>query len=59
MLVEPACAASFAVLYNGQLKKLMTTNALLKNVRKVVVIVCGGTQVTMAMIDDWKKQLEA
>nr|CAB3265925.1 L-serine dehydratase/L-threonine deaminase-like [Phallusia mammillata] len=58
VLVEPACAASFAVLYNGQINKLMQERVELKNVKKVAVIVCGGTQITIGQLNQWKKEFD-
>jgi len=57
LLVEPACAASLVPFYNGDIDKLMETNDLLKNVKNVTIIVCGGTQVNMDMVDKWKKDM--
>uniref|UniRef100_H2YKU9 L-serine ammonia-lyase n=1 Tax=Ciona savignyi TaxID=51511 RepID=H2YKU9_CIOSA len=56
ILVEPACAASIAVLYNGKLKQLVASNPLLANVKKVVLIVCGGSGVTIDMLNGWKEK---
>ena len=48
-LVEPSCAASLAIIYNGMLNKLD-----LPNVRKVAVVVCGGTGVNMSLLKQWQ-----
>uniref|UniRef100_H2XNN8 L-serine ammonia-lyase n=2 Tax=Ciona intestinalis TaxID=7719 RepID=H2XNN8_CIOIN len=55
ILVEPACAASIAVLYNGKLKELASSNPKLGNVKKVVLVVCGGSGVTIEMLKNWKQ----
>jgi L-serine/L-threonine ammonia-lyase len=49
-LVEPACGASLAVLYDRP--------ELLANFRAVVVIVCGGIVVDLEKLYEWKKMLD-
>lgn len=48
-LVEPSCAASLAIIYNGMLNKLNLPNA-----KKVAVVVCGGNGVNMALLKQWQ-----
>lgn len=55
MLVEPACGAALAAVYSGVLKKLQQDGKL-NNVKSAVIIVCGGSSVTMELLDKWKTQ---
>lgn len=52
LLVEPACGVSAAVCYDGRLKRLLP--ALLPESR-VVIVVCGGSQVTVEMVGEWRE----
>lgn len=47
ILVEPACGASLAALYNGC--------DVLKDKQNIVVIVCGGVGVTMEQLEKWRR----
>lgn len=47
---EPACAASLAALYTGRIKDLQP--------KSVVVIVCGGSVVSLADLLRWQKEFE-
>jgi len=49
-MVEPACGASLAVLYDR--------SEVLKNAKTVVVIVCGGIVVNLEKLYEWKKLLD-
>ncbi len=49
LLVEPACGASLAALYNPV--------ELLKNKKCILVIVCGGAGVTISKLQEWKQKL--
>jgi len=49
LLVEPACGAALAAIY----KK----DAMLKNKKNVLVIVCGGVGVTISQLIAWSEQL--
>ncbi|MDQ2949983.1 MAG: pyridoxal-phosphate dependent enzyme [Acidobacteriota bacterium] len=49
VLVEPACGASLAVLYDR--------NAILEPFRRVLIIVCGGATATVEQIQTWAAQL--
>ena len=53
MMVEPACGAAVAVAYNGErLHKLLNN---LSSESRVVLIVCGGSDVSFAQIEEWKR----
>ncbi|MFH1116950.1 MAG: pyridoxal-phosphate dependent enzyme [Pseudomonadota bacterium] len=49
VLVEPACGASLAAVYDGA--------EPLAGRRPIVVIVCGGAGVSIELINEWKKKL--
>lgn len=51
VLVEPACGASLSLIYN-QLP-------LLQKFSSILMIVCGGSGVTRAMLTDWQKKTGA
>lgn len=54
ILVEPACGVNLALCYGHRLKR-----ALGRPVRpdeKVVMIVCGGSNVSTSMIEQWKQE---
>ena len=46
LLVEPACGAALAILYDQ--------HAILKNFETIVLIVCGGSGVSLALLNEWK-----
>ncbi|WP_457554205.1 pyridoxal-phosphate dependent enzyme, partial [Desulfobacula sp.] len=50
ILVEPACGASLAVLYNPA--------DFLKNKNCILIIVCGGAAVTISQLELWKRELD-
>ena len=52
LLVEPSCGASVAVCYDGKLKELLPA---LNADSKVVVIVCGGSSITMELLAEYKQ----
>jgi L-serine/L-threonine ammonia-lyase len=54
MMVEPACGAALAVVYSGLLGCL----GEVKEGMKVVIVVCGGVNVSLELMDKWKKDYE-
>jgi L-serine/L-threonine ammonia-lyase len=56
LLVEPACGINVGACMNGKLKQLLPD---LKEEDKVVVIVCGGSNVNIDMMAQWKKEMQA
>ena len=50
VLVEPACGASLATLYNPV--------EILKDKKNILAIVCGGAGVTISQLKAWKKELD-
>jgi len=53
MLVETACGVSLAVCYDGRLRKLIPE---LGRDSKVVVVVCGGSNITFEMLAEYKQK---
>ncbi|RMZ91574.1 hypothetical protein DV736_g1183, partial [Chaetothyriales sp. CBS 134916] len=54
ILVEPACGASLALAYDA--KKLRSAFPGLKPDDTVVVVVCGGSGVSLEKLEDWKRE---
>lgn len=52
MLVEPACGASLAVIYSGLLKQVLGE---VREDMKVVVVVCGGSNVGLDLLLKYKQ----
>jgi L-serine/L-threonine ammonia-lyase len=52
MLVEPACGAALATVYEPRIH-----NELLSQYRSVVIVVCGGGAVNLELIGQWKSKL--
>lgn len=50
-LVEPACGASLAMIADR--------SSLLRDFQTVLVVVCGGTGVTLEQLEQWRRQLGA
>lgn len=48
ILVEPACGAALSLLYSKRINPQQYKN--------IVVIVCGGSGVSLQRLEDWKKQ---
>ncbi|NWV36170.1 SDSL protein, partial [Grantiella picta] len=57
MLVQPACGAALAVLYSGRLQRLQSEGRLPTPLASVVVVVCGGSNITTAQLRALKEQL--
>ena len=53
LIVEPACGVSVAVCYDGRLKKLLPH---LNQDSKVVIIVCGGSDITLESLCAFRRQ---
>ncbi|XP_053558128.1 L-serine dehydratase/L-threonine deaminase [Bombina bombina] len=57
MLVEPACGAALAVVYSNILGKLQQQGKLSSHLSSIVIIVCGGNNITLAQLSRLKEQL--
>jgi len=54
MLVEPACGVNVALCYGQRLKKAL--GRPVRRDEKVVIVVCGGNNVTAGLIEGWKRE---
>lgn len=57
MLVEPACGAALAAVYSGILGRLQAEGRLSPSLAPVVVIVCGGNNISSQQLQELKTQL--
>lgn len=53
-LVELACGVNLALCYGGRLDKALGRKVMPDD--KVVIIVCGGSNVTTAMVEGWRQE---
>ncbi|XP_035291993.1 L-serine dehydratase/L-threonine deaminase-like [Anguilla anguilla] len=58
ILVEPACGAALAAVYSNVLSRLQKEGKLGRNLGPVVVVVCGGNNISLAQLHKLKVQLE-
>lgn len=56
ILVEPACGASVALVYDGRLKRYLKG---FSPESKVVIIVCGGSRIDLQLMEKYKRQFGA
>ncbi|XP_072839772.2 L-serine dehydratase/L-threonine deaminase [Pogona vitticeps] len=57
ILVEPACGATLAVVYGGLVERLQAEGKLSPRLDSLVVIVCGGNNISLAQLQNLKEQL--
>ncbi|KAK3539177.1 hypothetical protein QTP86_028663 [Hemibagrus guttatus] len=57
ILVEPACGAALAAIYFNIIKRLQKENKLSQELGPVVVVVCGGNNISIEQLQRLKKQL--
>lgn len=57
ILVEPACGAALAAVYSDIIKRLQVEGKLAQHLGPVVVVVCGGNNISMEQLQRLKKQL--
>lgn len=59
VLVEPACGAALAAVYSGVIRRLQGEGKLAaaEQLGPVVVVVCGGNNISMEQLRRLKKQL--
>ncbi|KAK6192326.1 hypothetical protein SNE40_003811 [Patella caerulea] len=55
-LVEPACGATLSAIYSNVTQRLQEEGKL-GTVSNALVIVCGGSSVTLELLQKWKKNL--
>ncbi|NIG59670.1 L-serine dehydratase/L-threonine deaminase [Pontoporia blainvillei] len=57
ILVEPACGAALAAVYSNVVQKLQGEGKLCTPLSSLVVIVCGGSNISLAQLPALKEQL--
>lgn len=57
ILVEPACGAALAAVYSGIIKRLRDERKLPQHLGPVVIVVCGGNNISLEQLNKLKKQL--
>lgn len=57
MLVEPACGATLAAVYSKIIQKLQEDGEI-GPVKLALVVVCGGSSVTLSELQKWKEQFD-
>ncbi|XP_067932370.1 serine dehydratase-like [Watersipora subatra] len=57
MLVEPSCGASLAAVYSSVVRRLQTEGKLPEELDNIVVVVCGGSSVTIDVLNQLKSSL--
>ncbi|XP_036077049.1 L-serine dehydratase/L-threonine deaminase isoform X1 [Rousettus aegyptiacus] len=57
VLVDPACGATLAAVYSHVVQKLQREGKLCAPLSSLVVIVCGGSNISLAQLQALKKQL--
>ncbi|XP_021488859.1 L-serine dehydratase/L-threonine deaminase isoform X1 [Meriones unguiculatus] len=57
ILVEPACGAALAAVYSGVVRRLQADGRLQASLTSLVVIVCGGSNISLAQLQALKVQL--
>lgn len=55
-LVSPSAGAALSSVYTGMLSKLQQEGKLPQGKLNVVVVVCGGNEVTLKEVDTWKEK---
>lgn len=53
IMVEVACGIAIAACYNGRLKQLLPD---LRKDSKVVIVVCGGSNVSLEIFEEWSRK---
>lgn len=54
IMVEMACGVNVALCYDGRLEKVLERK--LKREDKVVIVLCGGSNVTVDMLAKWREE---
>ncbi|XP_045152637.1 L-serine dehydratase/L-threonine deaminase [Echinops telfairi] len=57
ILVEPACGAALAAVYSGVVQKLQAEGKLRAPLPSLVIIVCGGSNISLAQLQALKEQV--
>jgi L-serine/L-threonine ammonia-lyase len=57
MLVEPACGVNVALCYGDRLKKGLGRSVKADDI--VVIVLCGGSNTSVDMINAWKQEYDS
>ncbi|KAG8455681.1 hypothetical protein GDO86_001756 [Hymenochirus boettgeri] len=57
ILVEPACGAALAAVYSGHIQRLQQEGSLTTPLDPVVMVVCGGSAISLSQLRELKSQL--
>lgn len=58
-LVDPACGAALSLAYSGRLKEMMRNREISNGYNGYILfIVCGGNDVNLAKLENWKRQFD-
>lgn len=57
VLVEPACGAALAAVYSDVIRRLQDQGKLAQHLGPVVIVVCGGNNISMEELKRLKKRL--
>ena len=57
MMVELTVGVNVPVCYNGLLQKVLGSRKTLSPSSKVVIVVCGGNDITIEMLMSWRKAM--
>lgn len=58
VLIPPSCGAALTAVYCDVIAKLQKSGQLPGNLENVVIIVCGGSEVTLETIKKWKEEFK-
>ena len=58
VLIPPACGAAVSAVYSDVILKLQKTGQLPSQLSNVVIIVCGGSAVTLDTINKWREEFK-
>lgn len=56
--MEPACGAALAAVYCDIIRRLQVEGKLSQSLGPVVVVVCGGNNISLQQLQRLKKQLD-
>lgn len=56
VLIPPSCGAAVAAVYSDIVQLLQKTGKLPEKLNNVVIIVCGGSEVSLETIKKWREE---
>ena len=58
VLIPPSCGAALSAVYSDVIPMLQKNGQLPSRLENVVIIVCGGSEVTMETIQKWREEFK-